>query len=281
MVDRGCWLPNCVVLGVNFRLKGKIMKVEVNKDLLEQLNHINTGYEFKLDNFSGPIELLWHMIKETKLEITEVKLADLTEQYLEYMAGLDELDLEKASDFIEIAATLIEIKSKSLLPREEEVVEDEEDPEALLLMRIKEYDMFQEIIQKLKPLENVNRFYKPADEKVNDYRYILGELTMEGLMDAFAKMLTRVKKEEQEIIPKKIEKDRFTVAEKIISIRENILQKKKMHFSDFYSSDFTKSEMINLFLAVLELLKMQEIRVMQNSIFDDIEIELKEKEAEV
>ncbi len=256
------------------------MKVEVNKDLLEQLNHINTGYEFKLDNFSGPIELLWHMIKETKLEITEVKLADLTEQYLEYMAGLDELDLEKASDFIEIAATLIEIKSKSLLPREEEVVEDEEDPEALLLMRIKEYDMFQEIIQKLKPLENVNRFYKPADEKVNDYRYILGELTMEGLMDAFAKMLTRVKKEEQEIIPKKIEKDRFTVAEKIISIRENILQKKKMHFSDFYSPDFTKSEMINLFLAVLELLKMQEIRVMQQSIFDDIEIELKEKEAE-
>ena len=254
------------------------MKVEVNKDLLEQLNYINTGYEFRLDNFSGPIELLWHMIKETKLEITEVKLADMTEQYLDYMSGLDELDLEKASDFIDIAATLIEIKSKSLLPREEEVVEDEEDSEALLLMRIKEYDMFQEIVQKLKPLENVNRFYKPADEKVNDYRYVLGELTMSGLMDAFARLLTRVKKEEEQIIPKKIEKDRFTVAEKIISIRESILTKKKMYFSEFYSNDFTKSEMINLFLAVLELLKMQEIKVMQQSIFDDIEIVLKEKE---
>ncbi len=256
------------------------MKVENNKELLNQLNYVDTGYKFKLENFEGPIELLWHMIKETKLEITEVKLADMTEQYLEYMAGLDEVDLEKASDFIDIAATLIEIKSKSLLPREEEVEEDEEDPEARLLRQIKEYDMFQEVIQKIKPLENVNRFYKPADEKVKDYRYVLGELTLSGLLDAFAKMMTRVKKEEQEIIPKKIEKDRFTVAEKIISIRQSILEKKKMHFSDFYNEDFTKSEMINLFLAVLELLKMQEIRVMQKSTYEDIEIELKEENKE-
>lgn len=253
------------------------MKTETNRELLEQLNFVDTGVEFKLDNFEGPIELLWHMIKETKLEITEVKLADLTEQYLEYMAGLDEVDLEKASDFIDIAATLIEIKSKSLLPREEEEQPDEDDPEVRLLRQIKEYDMFQEVIQKIKPLENVNRLYKPADETVNDYRYVLGELTMSGLLDAFARMMTRVKKEEQEIIPKKIEKDRFTVAEKIISIRESISTRKKMHFSEFYKEDFTKSEMINLFLAVLELLKMQEIRVMQNGTYDDIEIELKEQ----
>lgn len=253
------------------------MKVEVNKEVLNQLNSIDTGYEFKLDNFEGPIELLWHMIKETKLEITEVKLADMTEQYLEYMAGLDQVDLEKASDFIDIAATLIEIKSKSLLPREEEVEDDEEDPEVRLLRQIKEYDMFQEVIQKIKPLENVNKFFKPADEKVNDYRYVLGELTLPALLDAFAKMMTRVKKEEQEIIPKKIEKDRFTVAEKIISIRDSIHLRKKMRFSEFYNNDFTKSEMINLFLAVLELLKMQEIRVMQSGIYDDIEIELKEE----
>lgn len=252
------------------------MKVEKDKNLLQQLEAIDTGYEFKLSNFEGPIELLWHMIKETKLEITEVKLSELTEQYLEYMSGLDELDLEKASDFIEIAATLIEIKSNSLLPREEVLEENEEDPEANLLRRIKEYDMFKTASENMRPLEDVNKFYREPDEKVNDYRYVLGELTLNGLLDAFARMLTRVKKEEQSIIPKKIEKDRFTVADKIISIRDSLHQKQHLYFSELFETDYTKSEMINLFLALLELLKMQEIMVRQENLFDDISIELKE-----
>jgi segregation and condensation protein A len=218
------------------------------------------------------------LIRDAKVDISEIKLADVTEQYLDYMAGLDELDLEKASDFIDIAATLIEIKSKSLLPRVEEEVVDEEDPEAVLLRQLKEYKLFKEASEKMKEIENVDRFYKPADETVNDYRYVLGELNIEGLLNAFASMLTRVKKEEEKIIPKKIEKDRFTVAEKIISIRQNILQKKKMRFSEFFEDDYTRSEMINLFLAVLELLKMQEIIVKQQSTYEDIDIELREEE---
>ena len=103
-------------------------------------------------------------------------------------------------------------------------------------------------------------------------------MNIEGLLNAFASMLTRVKKEEEKIVPKKIEKDRFTVADKIVSIRQNILEKKRMRFSDFFEEDYTRSEMINLFLAVLELLKMQEIRVKQQSTYEDIDIELKEKE---
>ena len=254
------------------------MKVEKNKALTEQLEYIDTGVDFKLSNFEGPIELLWHMIKDTKLEIMDVHLADITEQYLEYMAGLDELDLEKASDFIDIASTLIEIKSRSILPREEVVEDEEEDPERALLKRIKEYDLFKQASENMRPLENVERFYKAPDEKVNDYRYVLGELSLSGLLDAFAKMMTRVKKEEQDVVPKKIEKDRFTVAEKIISIRQNLMERNKMRFSEFFKQDYTKSEMINLFLAVLELLKMQEIIVRQTSIFDDIDIELKKEE---
>ena len=84
----------------------------------------------------------------------------------------------------------------------------------------------------------------------------------------------------QRIIPKKIEKDRFTVADKIISIRENILQKRRMFFSELFESDFTRSEMINVFLALLELLKMQEVRVLQSNNYDDIDIALREKEIE-
>lgn len=252
------------------------MKNDKKEQSLEQV--FDTGYQFKLDNFEGPLDLLLHLIKDSKLEISEVKLADVTEQYLNYMSGLDELDMEKASDFIDIAATLIEIKSKSLLPRMEEETEDEIDPEAMLLMQLKEYKLFKEASERLKVYENVNKFYKPADETVNDYRYVLKEMNIEGLLNAFAGMLTRVKKEEEKVVPKKIEKDRFTVAEKIISIRQNILEKKKMRFSDFFEEDFTRSEMINLFLAVLELLKMQEIVVKQQSIYEEIDIELKEKE---
>jgi len=251
------------------------MKVRKNKELTEQLEFVDTGYEFKLDNFEGPIELLWHMIKDAELEIFEVKLADMTEQYLDYMNGLEELDLEKASDFIDIAATLIEIKSKYLLPNDDVEEGDENDSEAMLLLRIKEYDLIQGAVTNLRPIENVDRFYREPDEKVNDFRYVLGEMSLQGLLDAFAKLLSRVKKEEEQIIPKKIEKDRFTVAEKIISIRQNLQDKKHMFFSEFFNVDYTKSEMINLFLAVLELLKMQEIRVMQQNIFDEIDIELK------
>ncbi len=252
------------------------MKAVKNKELTEQLEYINTGVDLKLDNFEGPIELLWRMIKDAKMEIFEINLADMTEQYLEYMSGLDELDLEKASDFIDIAATLIEIKSKSLLPNIEEEGEEENDSEALLLLRIKEYDLIQGASENLKRLENVDRFYREPDDKVNDYRYVLGEMNLQGLLDAFAKLLTKIKKEEQQIIPKRIEKDRFTVAEKIISIRQNLRDKKRMQFSQLFSEDYTKSEMINLFLAVLELLKMQEIRVLQQKLFDEIDIELKE-----
>ncbi len=257
------------------------MRVKKNKELTEQLEFIDTGYAFKLENFEGPVELLWHMIKDAKIEIFEVKLADMTEQYLEYMSGLDELDLEKASDFINIAATLIEIKSKSLLPNMESESEEEGDSEAMLLLKIKEYDLFQGAIANLRPIENVDRFYREPDEKVNDYRYVLGEMNLDGLLDAFAKLLSRVKKEEQQIIPRKIEKDRFTVAEKIVSIRQNLFEKKRMLFSEFFGEDYTMSEMINLFLAVLELLKMQEIKVRQEKLFDEIDIELNEKYEEI
>lgn len=254
------------------------MKNEKDERVKEQLESFDTGCKFKLENFEGPLDLLLHLIKEAKVEITEVKLADITEQYLEYMSGLDELDLEKASDFIDIAATLIEIKSKSLLPRVEEVLDEEEDPETVLLRQIKEYKLFKETSEKLKEQEDVNKFYKSADETVNDYRYVLKEMNIDGLLNAFAKMLTKVKKEAEAVVPRKIEKDRFTVAEKIISIRQNLQEKRSMHFSEFFEEDYTLSEMINLFSAVLELAKMQEILVKQQATYEDIDIELREKE---
>ena len=255
------------------------MREKKDDRVLDQIESYDTGYDFKLENFEGPLDLLLHLIKDDKVEITEIKLAEVTSQYLEYMVGLNRLDMEKASDFIEIAATLIEMKSKILLPTIKEEEDMEEDSGALLIKRLNEYRLIKDASEQIKLLENVNRFYKPADETVNDYRYVLGELSIEGLLNAFAKMMTRVKKEEQLVSPKKIEKDRFTVAEKIISIRNSLKINKKMHFSEFFESDYTRSELINLFLAVLELLKMQEIKAIQNGTYDEIDIELKEEAA--
>ena len=95
-------------------------------------------YKVRLDNFEGPLDLLLHLIKEAKLDIATVKLSAITEQYLEYMEQIPELDMEKASEFIEVAATLIEIKSKKLLPKPEEILPEEEDPEAKLLRQLQE-----------------------------------------------------------------------------------------------------------------------------------------------
>lgn len=254
------------------------MREKKDERVLDQIESYDTGWEFKLDNFEGPLDLLLHLIKDDKVEITQIKLAEVTGQYLEYMVGLNELDMEKASDFIEIAATLVEMKSKILLPTIQEEDEEEEDSGALLIKRLNEYRLIKDASEQMKLLENVDRFYKQADETVNDYRYVLGELSIEGLLNAFAKMMTRVKKEEQVVSPKKIEKDRFTVAEKIISIRNSLKTNKQMHFSQFFENDYTRSEMINLFLAVLELLKMQEIRAVQSGTYEDIDIELREEE---
>ena len=109
---------------------------------MEDMIFDDDEYKFKLENFEGPLALLLEIIRKNKLDIEEVRLADLTSQYLEYMDQLDTLDMEKASEFITIAATLIEIKSKSLLPRPEEEQLDEEDSEMLLLNRLKEYKLY-------------------------------------------------------------------------------------------------------------------------------------------
>lgn len=228
---------------------------------------------FKLDNFEGPLDLLLHLIKDAKLDIATVKLAEITEQYLEYMQDIKSVDMDKASEFITVAATLIEIKSKKALPVEQEQVEtDEEDDEVLLLRRLKEYEIFKETGKTLKEIEDVNKFYRAPGKETEKVKVVIKDLVLDQLLDAFAKLLTReeLKKQVQDEDPKKIVKDRFTVAEKIISIRNFAKERKRFEFEELFSEDLTKSEIINVFLALLELLKLQTVKVMQNGTFGNI-----------
>ena len=246
----------------------------------EQLNFLDYKVRFRLDNFEGPLDLLLHLIKSSKMDIMDVKLADITEQYLDYMQDLSSVDMERASEFITVAATLIEIKSKYLLPVMTEEEEEEEDSEALLLRRLKEYELFKNIGATLKEREDVNKFYRAPGEETEKVKIVLKDMVLDKLLDAFAGILARASlKPKQAPAPKTVVKDRFTVAEKIISIRNYSREHKRFDFEDLFVEDMTKSEMINVFLALLELLKLQTVRVEQAGIFNKIHIIANEEEA--
>lgn len=247
----------------------KVENVE-SKDMLLS----SDAYRFKLENFEGPLDLLLHLIKDAKLDIATVKLADITEQYLEYMQDIKNIDMDKASEFITVAATLIEIKSKHILPVEKEELPDEEDDEALLLRRLKEYELFKEAGKSLKEIEDVNKLYRAPGKETEKVKVVMKDMVLDQLLDAFAKLLTReeLKKAVKDDQPKKIVKDRFTVAEKIISIRNFAKDRKRFEFEELFDEQMTKSELINTFLALLELLKLQTVKVIQSGIFGNIVI---------
>ena len=230
-----------------------------------------TQLSFRLSDFEGPLDLLLHLIKDAKLDIMSVKLAEITEQYLEYMQDLESIDMDRASEFITVAATLIEIKSKHLLPVETDDELEEEDSEQLLLQRLREYELFKQTGARLREIEDINKLYRTPGKETEKVKIVVKDMVLEKLLDAFAGLLARAQargKEKEE--PKKIVKDRFTVAEKIVSIRGYAREHKRFPFEDLFAVDMTKSEMINVFLALLELLKLQTVRVEQVGVFGQI-----------
>ncbi|MBQ3115634.1 MAG: segregation/condensation protein A [Clostridia bacterium] len=232
-------------------------------------------YSTKLNNFEGPLDLLLHLIKEAKIEIKDVFVSQVTEQFLQYMDGLETLDVDKASEYLNMAATLLEIKSKSILPKIEEF--DFEDPEQELIRQLEEYKLFKEASEKLKEQENVLRFYKEPDKSVGDVKVVYSDFNLDGLIAAFSKLLMRVDdKKRQENVLKEIPKEVFTVKDKVEHIRSVLLDRKEASFFEMFTSYYTKNELITTFQAMLELLKLQYITVVQNGVFDDITITLRE-----
>ncbi|MBR3885530.1 MAG: segregation/condensation protein A [Clostridia bacterium] len=247
--------------------------IKLDKKSLEILEETEEDdYKFKLDQFEGPLDLLLHLIKVTKIDIRDIFLADITEQYLEMMKDIEYIDVEKASEFINMSATLLEIKSRHLLPVESEEI-DEEDPEQRLIRQIEEYKIFKEQGEVLSKIEDVSRFYKAPDNSVGEFKYELPEkLKIDALINAFTSLMQKVSVKAEVVQEKKIVKDRFTVAQKISHIKDMLITKKEFRFKDLFEESYSKSEVINTFLALLELLKRQYITVTQNSLFDDIDI---------
>ena len=234
-------------------------------------------YSTKLDNFEGPLDLLLHLIKEAKIEIKDVFVSQVTEQFLLYIDGVALLDVDKASEYLNMAATLLEIKSKSVLPKVEDITDDIEDPETALIRQIEEYKLFKEASEKLKANENVDRFYKDPDKSVGDVKIVYNDFNLDGLISAFSKLLMRLDdKKRQENVLKEIPKEVFTVKDKVDHIRSILLDRKVASFFEMFPSYYTKNELITTFQAMLELLKLQYVTVEQNGVFDDITITLRE-----
>ena len=241
------------------------------KEIIEDID--SEKLSFKLENFTGPLNLLITLIKKSKLEIEDIEISKLTEQYLEVMKDISTVDLETASEFIEYAAYLIELKSKKLLPKIEENNDDEFDDEYMFKLRLREYQMFMEVNEKLKKLESNDKFYKQPEKEANKFRIVIKDMELDKLLDAFVNIMHKVNKVEKSKESKEIAKETFTVEQKISAIKDTLISRDKLKFSELFLESSSKDEIITTFMALLELIKMQIIRVSQDNIFSDIHIE--------
>lgn len=231
------------------------------------------AYKVKLEVFEGPLDLLLYLIKREQLNIYDIPIAKLTQEYLDYLEIMRMLDLDIAGEFVVMAATLIHIKSKMLLPPEEREPEEveEEDPREELIRRLLEYKRFKEAAGQLQGMESrrfefFGRSGQPelVDEEGNKYF----EANLFDLLTAFSKVLKSVSKEKfQEIV-----KDKFTVEDKMHDIFHMLVEKPTISFTELFEAAQSKIEIVVIFLALLELIRLKEIIVRQQELFSDIQI---------
>lgn len=243
--------------------------------------NLSDKYIVTIDNFDGPLDLLLHLIKEQDIDIYDIKIEDITKQYLDYIKHMKELNLEIASEYLVMASELIEMKSKMLLPKKREKEEDdyEEDPRELLIERLLAYKRYKEVTSEFKDLELTRKmiFTREPD---NLNRYAKEEESIEGLgvvdlIDAFNNLLKR--KELDRPIATKITKKELSVADKVNKIKNILRNKKRINFEEIFEVS-TKEEVIISFLSVLEMVKKDEILLTQDGNFKNIVISLKEGE---
>ena len=236
------------------------------------IERANVDVKLRLTDFEGPIDLLLHLVRERKMDIKTVKLGDMTKQYIEYLYQLPTLNMDLASEFIEVGATLAEIKSRQILPKPITETEEEYDAEEMLRTRLEEYNLFKTATEDLKPLDNVDRFYRAGEIPKASTEWKLEGVGFDDLTNALTAILARVGKSPLKIEKTTIKLDRFTVSGQIKDIMGRLKATASLNFSQLFAPDMTRSEVINTFLAVLELLKNQIIIAKQEKDFGDIEI---------
>jgi len=234
------------------------------------------SYKVKLEVFEGPLDLLLYLIKKNEIDISDIPISAITEQYLEYLEFMRMLDLNIAGEFLVMAATLIHIKSKMLLPPEEKEIlsEEEEDPREELVRRLLEYKQFKEVAGVLQDLEGQRKkmFARSAVLELGPEEKFF-EANVFDLITALTRVLKDVPKE----IFQEIVKDEFTVEQKVHDLLHMLVEDPILHLSELFKKAKNKSEIVAIFLAVLELIRLKEIIVMQKHSFGEIEVIRNEK----
>lgn len=237
----------------------------------------------KISNFDGPFDLLLHLIRKNQMDIANIKIVEVINQYLEYISFMQELDLDITSEFIVMAATLIEIKSKNLLPKEklQDASSEEIDLENELKNKLLEYTKFKNISGyfKKKDLMHGEIFTKKAEiidctpVDIDEFSF-LNKITMSELYNIYKNLIEKFnEKQNPNTIDRKINVDKYKIKDKINFIRKEIKHNSILRFSDLSFACECKLEVVVTFLAILEMIKSEEIRIIQYDNFEEIIIE--------
>ena len=232
------------------------------------------AYVVTLSQFEGPLDLLLHLISRAKVDIKDIFVSEITEQYLASLDGIDELDMDVASEFLTMAAMLLEIKSRALLPRPpKEEAEGEESPEQALIRRLEEYKLYKESAGQMKEFEKaaMQVFSKlPEEYPLPPQPVELTGLSLDGLVRALERIIARqTQADEPGRVFRAITRDKFTIEQCTFNLTAR-LKKGPVLFTDMLSDQVTRDEIVSYFMAMLELIKIGRLHAKQEQTFDDI-----------
>ena len=238
-------------------------------------------YSIKIDEFEGPLDLLLHLIKESNINIQDIEINQITKQYLDYIHKMEELNINVAASYLVMAAELMEIKSKSLLPYEEETQDEDEEivSRENLINKLIEYQKYKDMISTFKNMEeNRQNIYVKAPERISNYIDSsitnTNDTSVDDLVEAFKKFLERVDREKP--ISTKITTKEYSIKERKKNIRNLLKEKKKVLFTELFEEK-NVSFIVVTFLSILEMTKEKEITIKQDDNFNEITIAWRDK----
>ncbi|MEM9398877.1 MAG: segregation/condensation protein A [Verrucomicrobiota bacterium] len=241
------------------------------------IDYDTPGWRITLQVFEGPLDLLLYLIRKNEVDIYDIEIEKITDQYLAYLSHLEEMDLEVAGEFLVVASTLIYIKSRSLLAVEQQMPEydeaDENDPRWDLIRQLVEYKKFKDAAENLEQKALVQEKMMPRDpDPAFKAQAVtgLGNVQVIDLIKAFEKIIERAREKEEF---REVFDDKFTVSEKIQHIRKLIRIEGRVMFSTLFSQISIRGEIVVTFLALLELIRLKQLTVFQEGSFSDIVIE--------
>jgi segregation and condensation protein A len=246
---------------------------------------------YKLDTFEGPLDLLLHLIDTAEIDVHQIPIREITDQYMEYLRTMQEVELEVTSEFLVMAATLLSIKSKMLLPKPPAATDEEfwpeengPDPRAELVQKLIEYRKFKEIAQYLRGKEQFrNLMYTREPMDLTPYLPQTPKNPVEGLTTAhlLAALRRALNRQAERNRVARIRRDEISVKERMSDVIGALRSRGgKLLFSNLFRRGMGRIELVATFLALLELMKLRRIQCYQNRLFDDIVIQLREEAAD-